>query len=850
MKNLTTGILAHVDAGKTTCIESMLFLSHMIRKQGRVDHQDAFLDFDDQERKRGITIYSKEAILNWKDTRINLIDTPGHVDFSAEMERSLSVLDLAVVLISAQDGVQAHTRTIWECLNHYEIPSVLFVNKMDICYKDRQEILGQLQKELDGSVIDFESGKEELMEQLAMVNDEMLEEYTLNQTVSDQSIRKAIQNRQLHPVLFGSALKNQGIKPLLDLLDSLSEEKIWPEEFKARVYKISEDDQHNRLTHIKLLGGKLQARQAIDGFGKADQIRLYSGTGYELVQEVSAGMTAAIKGLENTEPGMGLGDLEDIQNPVLEASLSYELLLPSGSDRSLVMASLRLMASEDPALKVESDEDTGQIYVRFMGEVQMEIFQKKLFEKTGITPGFGNGRIIYRETIRETEFGYGHFEPLRHYAEVHVRIDPLKRNSGLVFSMNIPRDMLALHWQRSIINSLQEREHKGVLTRSALTDVRISLIAARAHQKHTETSDFAQAGRRAIRQALMKADSILLEPYSRFTIQSESSVLSKVLYELEQRKCTFIPEQKDENTMEITGRGPLRLLLNFQKDLSALSSGKAQIRMESDGYDECADAQMIIEETGYDPDLDKANPSASVFCSHGSGTTIPWDEAESMMHIPIESMPSESSWSMNSGKVSEQEMKAVFEKAGGSNRNQKKAAEAAFKEKKQKSRKKTELSSDPVSVKNRADLPVLLIVDGYNMIYAWKDLADIAKTSLSGARQELISRLENYMGYRYGKEGTLMVVFDGYRRSDNPGSKEARGNTRIIYTPTGQSADSLIEKKVHDLRKSFRILAATSDSLIQNSVFASGASRISARELERRIEQSDLQVSQMLKTSF
>lgn len=850
MKHLTAGILAHVDSGKTTCIESMLFLSHTIRKQGRVDHQDAFLDYDDQERKRGITIYSKEAILNWKDTRINLIDTPGHVDFSAEMERSLSVLDLAILLISAQDGVQAHTRTIWDCLNHYEIPSILFVNKMDICYRSKEEILAQLQEELDGSVIDFEAPKDVLLEQLALVSDEMLEEYTNTSSISKESIFKAIKDRKLHPVLFGSALKNEGIEVLMDLMSEYASDPEWPEDFKARVFRISEDEQKARLTHIKVLGGTLKARELIENHGKADQIRLYSGTGYQLVQEVSAGMVAAIKGLENTVPGMGLGSLEDLEAPVLEASLSYELLLPTMTDRSLIMAALRLMAAEDPALKVENDDDSRKIFVRFMGEVQMEVFQKKLLDKTGVMAGFGNGRIIYRETIRNAVNGYGHFEPLRHYAEVHVRLEPQKRNSGLAFSMNIPRDMLPLHWQRTIINSLQAREHKGVLTRSPLTDMKISLIAAKAHQKHTESSDFDKAGRRAIRQGLMKAENILLEPYYRFSIQTEVSVLSKVLFELEQRKCTFIPEQKSESMMEITGRGPLRLLLNFQKDLAAISSGKAQIRMENDGYDECQDAQMIIDQIGYDPESDLANPASSVFCSHGSGVNIPWDEAEEMMHIPIEQNVISGSWSMNSGKVSDQEMKSAFEKAGGSNRNLKKAAAKEFSSKKQKQKKRTELSNDPVSIRERFNLPLLLIVDGYNMIYAWSDLSILAKTSLAAARKELISRLENYISFRYGKDATLMIVFDGYKRADNPGSNENHGNTRIVFTPTGQSADAFIEKKVHDLRKSFRIIAATSDALIQNSVFAFGASRISARELENRIQASDNQVSTLIKRTF
>lgn len=850
MKYLTAGIVAHVDAGKTTCTESMLYLSKTIRKQGRVDHQDAFLDFDEQERNRKITIYSKEAILNWKDTRIDLIDTPGHVDFSAEMERSLSVLDLALLLISAQDGIQAHTRTIVSCLKHYQIPFILFVNKMDICYRSKEEILTELSEGIEGSVIDLSEDEETLYEQLALVNDEMLEEYMEQGKISSDLIRKAVIAGQLHPVFFGSALKNEGVSDVLDFFDFYSQSRNWPAEFSARVFRVSEDDQHNRLTHIKVLGGSLKAKEQIDQAGKADQIRLYSGNGYQLVQEVQAGMVAAVKGFEGLTPGMGLGVLEDLASPVLEASLSYELLLPEGADRTLIMASLRLMAAQDPALQVEHDEQTGRIYVRFMGEVQMEIFQKKLQEKTGVIAGFGTGRIVYRETIRSQVNGYGHFEPLRHYAEVHVRLDPLPRNSGIEYSMNIPRDMLALHWQRNIINAISARTPKGVLTRSALTDVKITLTAGRAHQKHTETSDFSQAARRAIRQALMQAENVLLEPYSRFTLLTETEVLSKVLYELEQRKCTFVPQPDAHGRMIITGRGPLRRLLNFQKDLTALSSGKASIQMESDGYDECLEADEIIASIGYDPESDLANPASSVFCSHGSSDIISWQEAPDHMHIPIEREIQTGSISMNSGHVSEQEMKAAFASAGGNNRNQKKAAEKARSEQRKKKTVRKDLDDSPVKIRSRLDLPELLIVDGYNMIYAWSDLSEIAETSLSSAREALISRLENYRGARYGKEGVLMVVFDGYRRPGNPGSTETRGNTRIVYTPTGQSADQMIEKKVHDLRHAFRITAATSDSLIQNSVLASGASRISARELELRIQHLENQARELMKTSF
>lgn len=849
MKTLTAGILAHVDAGKTTCIESMLYLSREIRKQGRVDHQDSFLDYDEQERKRGITIYSKQAVLHWKDTVIDLIDTPGHVDFSAEMERALSVLDLSVLLISASEGIQAHTRTIWKCLEHYSIPALIFVNKMDLAHVSKEELKKSLVSELSSDIVDLD--EEDWMEQIAVTDEHLLEQFMENGTLSDEEIVEAFLARRFFPVAFGSALKNEGTEKLLDLLNRFALQRTWPEQFRARVYKISRDDRNQRLTHMKILGGSLKARQPLEPYGKADQIRIYSGTGYELVQEIEAGRCCAVKGLEETYSGQGLGDLEDLSSPMLEPSLSYELILPSGTDPNRLAGTLRIMEAEDPALQVQVDENSKAVQVRFMGAVQMEIFQKQLEERTGIVAGFGPGRILYRETITEPVMGYGHFEPLRHYGEIHLRLDPLPRNSGLQFSMNCPRDTFPLHWQRTTLNALQNRPLRGILTNSELTDMKITLTAGRAHPKHTSAPDFEQAARRAVRQGLKKTGLLLLEPFMRFRIETENQTLSRILFDLENRKCSTSVNSLENGRMEISGRGPLRTLLNMSQDLTALSSGTASLQMENDGYDICPDAEEIAAERGYDDENDRFNPSGSVFCSHGAGYYVPWDEVEEHLHIPVDTIRSPGSLSMNSGKVSEEQMRAAFERAGSNNRNQKKlAAEKETRKRNARNearKKKTELSDEKVQLSNRIMLPELLIVDGYNMIYSWPELKEAAKVSLQSAREELISLLSDYQGAR---NGSLMIVFDGYRRPGNPGSKEQRGLTSIFYTPQGMNADSFIEKKVHDLKGKYRCTAATSDALIQNAVFASGASRISARELQNRIERSKNRIREQMKTSF
>lgn len=828
MQTLTTGILAHVDAGKTTCIESMLFDAGTIRKAGRVDHQDSFLDYDEMERKRGITIYSKQASLVWKDTRINLLDTPGHADFSAEMERVLSVLDCAIVLVSALDGVQSHTRTIWKCLDAYKVPAFLFINKMDIAHHEKKELLADLAKNLDERIVDLSA--ENWIEDFAALDEDLLEEFVSSGTLASSSIAAAVMERKAFPVLFGSALKNEGIPELLDALVRFSAPRTYPDQFGARVFKITSDETSVPLVHLKITGGTLKVRDEING-QKVDQIRRYQGSSFETLPQASAGEIVAVKGLKDLAPGDGLGFETGLNQTLLTPALFYELILPDGVDPVFMMGFMRVLMMEDPLLQVEFNEQNQSIAVHLMGAIQKEVLRKKILDKSGIQVEFGPGKIVYKETIAAPVFGYGHFEPLRHYAEVHVQIEPAARNSGISFSSKLSRDVLSLNWQRLILSSLADWKIPGILTGSQLTDVKITLVNGRAHQKHTSGGDFRQAARRAVRQGLMKAENLLLEPYFSFEIHTDPQYLASILYQLETRKASVKVDELENGTNVITGKGPVRTLLNFQEELARLSKGSASLALENDGYDVCQDAQEIIEEAGYDPALDRRNPTGSVFCHNGSGEIVQWDQVEENLHIPIESERSHNGWpSMNSGHVSEQELKKVFAQAGGSNRSEKKESQRRMDEKKKK--KRTELSLEPSKIVQSSHLPTCLIVDGYNMIYSWPELKTLASHSLFAAREELISLLVNYSGY---KGYSLIVVFDGLRTKGNAGSRSNSGSSTIVYTPYGMSADAYIEKKVHDLRGKFQCIAATSDALIQNSVLSHGARRISARELESAV---------------
>ena len=822
MKKTTIGILAHVDAGKTTLIESMLFNAGNIRKLGRVDHQDAFLDFDNQERNRGITIFSKQAYMTWKDTEIYIIDTPGHIDFSSEMERSLQILDMAILLINSQDGIQSHTQTIWDCLKQYSIPTLIFFNKMDISYHEQMELYNQVTEKLSPNCIDL--SQDDAYEKLALINDNLLETYMETGTIPMQEIQELIQKRECFPCFFGSALKNQGIEPLMDAIDQYTLTKEYGEEFGAKIYKISQDEQANRLTHIKVTSGTLKTKQKLSETEKIDQIRLYNGKNYTMIQEATAGTVCVLKGLETLEAGQGIGIEQDSKPPLLNAYLNYQLLLPPQVDPMVMMQYCKVIAQEDPQLEIQYDSRNKRIHVQLMGDIQKEVLQNQIEQRSGIQVGFTTGKVVFKETIAQPVRGVGHFEPLRHYAEVHLLLEPLPRNSGLQFEAKIPTDDLALNWQRLILTHLQEKNHKGVLTGSSITDMKISLIAGKAHQKHTVGGDFRQATYRAVRQGLKKAQSLLLEPYYRFEIQVPTESLSKTLFDLETKQAKVEIQDNLDQTMTIKGTGPVRHLINYQNDIIAYTHGKGKFSCQLDGYEVCQDAEAIIDEIGYDSELDTFNPTGSVFCAHGSGYTVPYNEVEDYMHI-LPRTENTSNYRSVKYNISEEEIKRVFDMSSGRNKNEKKLPV--------KKKPKVQQTLEPEKVKIKPIKPTCLIVDGYNMIYDWSDLQKLIREDIEMARDQLIHYLVNYTGYKNWK---LLLVFDAYRIKSNTSRNYSKGNTTIVYTRYNQTADSYIEKIVPELKKEYQIIVATSDGLIQNSILAQGATRISARELENKVK--------------
>ncbi len=813
MKEICTGILAHADAGKTTCIESFFAHTGVIRKTGRVDHGDSVFDNDPKEREHGITIYSKEARILWNDTALNVIDTPGHADFSGEMERVLSVLDLAVVLISGLDGVQPHTVTIMNCLAHYHVPLVFFVNKMDIARREREDLLRELQDRF-GECIDWNGEGAE--EAAAMVNEPMMNAFLETGSIPQELKRLAVSRRECFPVFFGSALKDEGITELLDAVSELAEPAPLRKEFGARVFKIT-NSKEGRLAHLRITGGTLFAKQELNDTDKADRIRIMNGAEYEVVSQAEAGMIAVVSGTRTIEAGDGLGFEENLAAPVIEPCLSYTLEVAGPHDQRLLLETCRSLAEEDPTLAVSADEDTGAIQISIMGEMQKEILRYRIKEQTGMDVSFGQGRILYRETIRETTFGAGHFEPLRHFAEVHVRLDPAERDSGIEVSSECPTDDLPMHWQTAILSALRTIPHRGVLTGSPLSDVRIVLTAGKGHLKHTEGGDLRNASRRAVRQALMKTESILLEPYCRYETDLSSAYLSRALYDFEQKECTVTVNETDAG-VTITGEGPMRTLMNSQADVTAYTRGTGRCVIQPIGYRECRNPEPIIAGIGYDPETDLRNPAGSVFCSHGSSYTVSWEQSDAFMSIPVKDRVKEASYSHHTYHVGEEELKAIIASESGKNRNP---------DKKMRPAEEPEKPRPPRHIEVK---PECLIIDGYNLLH----LSDIDTEDMAYARERLIDDLAAYQAYA---DRRVIVVFDGYRRPDNEGSSYRTGGLEVVYSRTGQTADAYIEKLVHDLKSEYSITVATSDALIQNSVFAQGAMRVSSRTLRAEMDQ-------------
>ena len=862
---INIGIVAHVDAGKTTLSESMLYHAGAIRKLGRVDHKDAFLDTDQMERERGITIFSKQAVFRWKDRTITLLDTPGHVDFSAEMERVLQVLDCAVLVVSGADGVQGHTQTLWKLLKRYHIPTFLFVNKMDQEGTDGEKLLKELRKRFGENVVPFvdimtesdcpggkvylhtkEGAVEEVLEELAVCEDDMMEEYLEEGRISLDKVQKAVADRQVFPCYFGSALHSQGVEELLDGLDLYIKDKTYPAEFGAKVYKIARDNQGNRLTYLKVTGGRLKVKDVVEGLNeKINQIRIYSGEKFEAVQEVEAGRVCAVTGLENTRPGQGIGAEEESDLPVLEPVLTYQILLPDDCDVHKMLLNLKILEEEEPELHIVWEEQTSEIHVQLMGDVQIEILQRMIKERFGVLVEFGEGSIVYKETITAPVEGVGHFEPLRHYAEVHLRLEPGERGSGMQFAAECSEDILDRNWQRLVLTHLEEKEHKGVLTGSPITDMKITLTSGRAHQKHTEGGDFRQATYRAVRQGLKKADSILLEPYYEFRMEIPSENVGRAMTDIQNMSGKFGTPMIEEETTVLTGSAPVSLMRGYQKEFTAYTGGRGRMAVSLKGYDIWHNQEEVLAASTYDSEADLANPTGSVFCAHGAGFVVDWDEVEEYMHMEhtLESGNDDEMDVMevtlpkrrhSSIELTREELDAIYVRTPDPKKNR--STGPVTVRVKEKTREPGSAYQDPkweARRRAKAGTEEYLLVDGYNIIFSWEELKELSERDIGAARGKLADILSNYQGFR---KCTLILVYDAYKVEGNPGEVMKYHNIYIVYTKEAETADQYIEKTVRRIAKNADVTVATSDGLEQVIIMGQGAHRMSAPGLKEEVE--------------
>ena len=878
---ISVGLLAHVDSGKTTLSEGILYLTGQIRKPGRVDHGDAFLDNYALERQRGITIFSKQAVFQLGDSQVTLLDTPGHVDFSAEMERTLQVLDYAVLVVSGADGVQGHTRTLWNLLARYRIPTFIFVNKMDQPGTDKTLILKELKKKLDASCVDMEDP-----EDIATGDERALEEYLEAGEVSIDTISRMIAERQIFPCYFGAALKLQGVQELLDGIgkyvgdnvsanydqaDNRLQNSGDAQQFGARVYKISRDPQGNRLTHMKITSGELKVKSLLKGGQvsepweeKADQIRIYSGEKFETVQKAKAGMICAVTGLKHTFPGEGLGIESGKQAvaPMLEPVLNYQVYFPDQVDAHTMLGYMRQIEEEDPMLRVIWNEELGEIHVQLMGEVQTEILKSLVSERFGVDVTFGTGNIVYKETIKNVVEGVGHYEPLRHYAEVHLILEPGLPGSGLEFSTDCSTDDLDLNWQRLILTHLLEREHRGVLLGAAITDMKITLVAGRAHLKHTEGGDFRQSTYRAVRQGLMQAESVLLEPYYEFRLEVPSEMIGRALTDVQRMYGEFAPPETDGDQSVLTGSAPVACMRDYQKEVVSYTRGRGRLTLVFQGYAPCHNTEEILENAGYDPEADNENPTGSIFCSHGAGYYVPWQEVLEHMHISSKleeylrkdkdagemheeadgngrgvlrngaagGSPSKSGRSRDFG-AEDRELEEIFMRTYGKIERKKPGngprtiiAQSQYKEEKPQEK-----------------VAEYLLVDGYNVIFAWDELKELAKVNIESARNKLMDILSNYQGF---KKCTLILVFDAYKVEGHVEEVITYHNIHVVYTKEAETADQYIEKTVHKIGRENQVTVATSDGLEQIIIMGQGAHRMSARGLRDEIKATENQIRQ------
>ena len=847
-KNTVLGILAHVDAGKTTLSEAMLYLSGKLKTLGRVDHRDSFLDTHSLERQRGITIFSKQAILPLGDGSLTLLDTPGHVDFSAEAERTLSVLDCAVLVISGTDGVQAHTETLWKLLERYRVPTFLFITKMDLPGPGKEALMGELTARLSEHCVDFGAPEDARLENVALCDEAAMEEYLADGVIGDETIRALMAGRKLFPCFFGSGLRTEGVRELLDALEQYAPRPEYGPDFAARVYKISRDAQGNRLTWLKVTGGSLKVRSLLrysDAAGetaeeKISQLRLYSGTKFETAEEIGAGWVCAALGLSATRPGQGLGAEADAEAAVLEPVMSYRLRLEKGTDPMFLLPKLMQLDQEDPQLHVVWNDQAGEISVQLMGKIQAEIFKSLVKDRFDTEIELDAGHILYRETIKNTVEGVGHFEPLRHYAEVHLLLEPLPAGSGLSFDSIVPEDALDRNWQRLILTHLAEKQHRGVLTGAPITDMRITLAAGKAHLKHTEGGDFRQATYRAVRQGLMQAESVLLEPWYSFALEVPAEQIGRAITDVRAMNGTFSSPEEHGEYLRLEGAAPAAKLTNYMEELVAWSHGRGRLSLTPCGYRPCAEQKRVVEEIGYEPERDEANPADSVFCSHGAGVNIRWNEVPAYMHLESVLKPRQEDsapqpvrrW--RSLSIDERELEAIMEREFGPIRRPEYRA-----------RQVNAAVNEVSQISNRKEY---IIVDGYNLIFAWDELKALAAERLDLARERLMDILSGYAGFTGAK---LVLVFDGFRTPGNPGSRTEYHNISVAFTKDGETGDAYIERLVNEIGKNYAVRVVTSDNLIRVSALRSGVLRCSSGEFKGEAEWVLAQIEEVLKkTNF
>ena len=846
-KQIVLGILAHVDSGKTTLSEAMLYRAGVTRRLGRVDHKDAFLDTDALEKARGITIFSKQALLTAGDTDITLLDTPGHVDFSTETERTLQVLDYAVLVVSGTDGVQSHTETLWRLLRRYHVPTFVFVNKMDLPGMERQELLAQLNRRLGEGFVDFGAEQADRDEALALCDENLMDRMLDAGQLQDADLIPAIARRHVFPCWFGAALKLEGVDALLDGLDRYTRPAPALEAFGAKVFKVSQDEQGARLTWLRVTGGELKVKAQLTGEAdgepwaeKANQLRLYSGAKYTLAEAIGPGQVCAVTGLTKARPGEGLGAERDSDLPVLEPVLSYQVLLPEGADVHAALGKLHRLEEEEPQLHVVWNETLGEIHVQLMGEIQLEVLRSLLAERFGLEVEFGPGGILYKETITEPMEGVGHYEPLRHYAEVHLKLEPLPRGSGMQFAADCREEVLDKNWQRLVLTHLEEKQHLGVLTGSPLTDVKITLIAGRAHLKHTEGGDFRQATYCAVRQGLMLAKSQLLEPWYAFRLEVPAENIGRAMSDIQRMEGTFDPPESGEETAVLTGFAPVSTMRSYPMEVVSYTRGRGHLSLTLDGYRPCHNAQEVIAAIGYEPEHDLDNPADSVFCAHGAGFVVPWDQVRSHMHVDSgwgkstrpeqeAAVPQRRAMAYRATLEEDAELLKIFERTYGPI---KRDPLAAFR---------------PVQKRERPDFaaeqweiaPEYLLVDGYNIIFAWDELNALSKESLDAARHKLMDILCNYQGFQ---KCVLILVFDAYRVPGSPGSIEQYHNIHVVYTKEAETADMFIERVTHEIGRNRRVRVATSDGMEQIIILGHGALRVSARMFHEEVQNVEKQI--------